>query len=66
MHFTICAIGFDSQISPFFLHAAQLWLMGLLPRGLLDSQVSGMHKSIRRRALKKAEEAEKAGANKQQ
>ena len=48
------------------MHAAQLWLMELLLRGLLDSQVSSMHKSIRRRALKKAEEAEKAGANKQQ
>lgn len=59
------AIGHDAQISPFFLHAAQLWLMALLPRALLDSQVTNMHKSIRRRALKK-QEAEKADATKQQ
>lgn len=62
---SVNAIGYDSQISPFFLHAAQLWFMALLPRGLLDSQVASMHKSIRRRALKK-QEAEKADAAKQQ
>jgi len=54
------AIGYDSQISPFFLHAAQLWAMSMLPRSLIDSQVISMHKSIRRRALKKQQEA--AGA----
>ncbi len=59
------AIGYDSQISPFFLHAAQLWAMSLLPRSLLDAQVIGMHKSIRKRALKKAE-AEKNGDNTKQ
>jgi len=61
------AIGYDSQISPFFLHAAQLWAMSLLPRSLLDSQVISMHKAIRRRALKKAEaEQTNAAADKTQ
>jgi 17beta-estradiol 17-dehydrogenase / very-long-chain 3-oxoacyl-CoA reductase len=49
------AIGFESQTSPFFLHAAQLWLMDLLPTSLLNSQVMAMHKSIRKRAMKKLE-----------
>lgn len=57
------AIGFESQTSPFFLHAAQLWVMSLLPRSLLEAQVRNMHKSIRKRALKKAEQ-EKEGAAK--
>ena len=61
------AIGFESQISPFFLHAAQLWVMSLLPRSLLDAQVTSMHKSIRKRALKKAASTAAAeGADKTQ
>ena len=51
------AIGYDAQISPFFLHAAQLWVMDLLPTSLLNGQVMNMHKSIRKRALKKQQEA---------
>jgi len=59
------AIGYESQTSPFFLHAAQLWVMSLLPRSMLDAQVLSMHKSIRRRALKKQAEAA-SNADKQQ
>lgn len=61
---SVNAIGYESQTSPFFLHAAQLWLMSLLPTSLITGQVLGMHKSIRKRALKKAAEAE--GADKKQ
>jgi 17beta-estradiol 17-dehydrogenase / very-long-chain 3-oxoacyl-CoA reductase len=56
------AVGYESQTSPFFLHAAQIWFMSLLPRSLLDSQVTNMHRSIRKRALKKAQEAKDAPA----
>lgn len=49
------AIGYESQTSPFFFHAAQLWFMDLLPTSIINSQVVAMHKSIRKRALKKLE-----------
>jgi len=49
------SIGYEAQLSPYFPHAAQLWLMDLLPTSLVTAQVINMHKAIRRKALKKAE-----------
>lgn len=64
---SVNAIGYEAQISPFFLHAAQLWVMSLLPASILNAQVMSMHKAIRKRALKKAQQtADSSNTNKEQ
>jgi len=47
-------IGYEAQISPYWVHALMLWFGHLIPSPLLAFVVGGMHKGIRASALKKA------------
>jgi len=47
-------IGYDSQISPYWAHALQLWVMNLLPTSLIAYITFQIHLPLRKRALQKA------------
>lgn len=53
-------IGYDSNISPYWPHSAQLWLMSKLPSSILNNIVLSMHANLRKKGYRKeAREQEK-------
>jgi len=46
-------IGYEPQISPYWVHALILWVGSWLPQRILARGIGGMHKGILARALKK-------------
>jgi len=46
-------IGYEPQISPYWVHALMLWVGSWLPRRVVAKVVGSMHKAILARALKK-------------
>jgi len=48
-------IGYEPQISPYWVHALILWVGSWLPQRILAGGIGGMHKGILARALKKQE-----------
>jgi len=56
---SIAAWGYDTQISPYWVHAIMLAAGKRMPAFLFNQYVFGMHKSIRARALKKVGAAKK-------
>jgi len=49
----VAAIGYESLISPYWSHALQLWLMAVLPEGLVTKMTYDMHMDIRKKGMKK-------------
>ena len=54
------AIGYEEQCSPYWAHALQLAIVGLLPERIAIAYSMKMHLAIRKRALMKKESATKA------
>jgi 17beta-estradiol 17-dehydrogenase / very-long-chain 3-oxoacyl-CoA reductase len=46
-------IGYEAQVSPYWVHALMLWVGSWLPKPLVAFVIGKMHKGIRSRALKK-------------
>lgn len=59
----VAAIGYDSLISPYWTHALQIWFLTTAPEWLVVLITKNMHLDIRKRAIRKAEKAAKAGKN---
>ena len=49
----VAAIGYETVSIPYWAHAIQLYIFGLVPSALSNSFVMNMHKGLRSRALKK-------------
>ncbi len=49
----IAAIGYEPLVSPYWSHALQLWLMAVLPEGLVTKLTYDMHMDIRKKGMKK-------------
>ena len=54
------AIGYESVTSPYWPHALQIWLLDALPEALSTMITKNIHLDIRRRGLKKLQEARPA------
>lgn len=55
----VAAIGYDTVISPFWSHALQMYLLLNLPEYLAAYITKKMHLDIRKKGMKKDEEANK-------
>lgn len=47
------AIGYDVAISPYWMHALQLWVFESLPRDVGVALINNMHLAIRKKGIKK-------------
>ncbi len=59
----VAAIGYETVVSPFWSHALQLWLLTALPEWLSAKITMSMHLDIRKKGMKKEQQAA-AEANK--
>ena len=50
---SVAHIGYELQVSPYWAHQLQLFVMSLLPGAVLDSVVMSMHQGIRKAGQKK-------------
>ena len=49
----VAAIGYDVVVSPFWLHALQMYIFGCFPEWFVAGAAKNMHEGIRKRGLKK-------------
>jgi 17beta-estradiol 17-dehydrogenase / very-long-chain 3-oxoacyl-CoA reductase len=53
-------IGYGDQISPYWVHALQIFVVKMLPESLVSAYAFKLHLGLRKRALKKKEQQTKA------
>lgn len=51
-------IGYDRYTAGYLFHNLQLWVMHALPESVVEKQLLGMHLSLRKRALRKAQKSQ--------
>jgi len=49
----VAAIGYDVLVSPFWLHALQMYIFGCFPEWVVAAGAKMMHEGIRKRGIKK-------------
>jgi len=49
-------IGYDAEVSPFWAHSLQLWILSLLPEPVSVAIVNMQHQDIRKKGMKKERE----------
>lgn len=55
----VAHIGYEDTVSPYWSHAAQLWVQRMLPEFAIIKILTGMHKGIRKAGMKKEAAAKK-------
>jgi 17beta-estradiol 17-dehydrogenase / very-long-chain 3-oxoacyl-CoA reductase len=55
----VAAIGYEAIVSPFWSHAAQMWIMENLPESISTGITFNMHLGIRKAGIKKDERVAK-------